>query len=181
MSPANRRALTIDDPIAAAAACHVAHPPGDPSAGRLRDIALDEIHANADQPRKRFDETSLTALAGSIRERGVLQPVIVSPRSAGGYQLIAGERRWRASQIAGQHTIPALVDGTVDGAGSLELALIENVAREDLTVIEQARTIASLLDDLHLTMALLAQRLGRSRSDLHTPSACSSSPTRRSS
>jgi ParB family chromosome partitioning protein len=147
----------------------VAHPPGDPAGGRLREIALDEIHPNPEQPRKRFDHASLGALADSIRERGVLQPIIVQPRSAGGYQLIAGERRWRASQIAGQPTIPALVDGAVDGAVSLELALIENVARENLTVIEEARTIASLLDDLHVTTALLARRLGRSRSDLaHT-------------
>ena len=169
MSSPTRRALTIDDPVAAAAACHVAHPPAEAAAGRLQEIALDEIHPNAAQPRKRFDQASLDALADSIRERGVLQPIIVAPRSAGGYQLIAGERRWRAAQIAGRPTIPALVGDAVDGAVSLELALIENVAREDLTVIEEARTIASLLDDLHITTPLLARRLGRSRSDLaHT-------------
>jgi ParB family transcriptional regulator, chromosome partitioning protein len=169
MSSPTRRALTIDDPVAGAAACHVARPAADAAAGRLREITLDEIHPNADQPRKRFDEASLNALADSIRERGVLQPIIVQPRSAGGYQLLAGVRRWRASQIAGRPTIPSLVDGEFDGAVSLELVLIENVAREDLTVIEEARTIASLLDDLHVTTALLARRLGRSRSDLaHT-------------
>ena len=169
MSSPTRRALTIDDPVAAAAACHVAHPAGEAAAGRLQEIALDEIHPNAAQPRKRFDQASLDALADSIRERGVLQPIIVAPRSARGYQLIAGERRWRAAQIAGRPTIPALVGDAVDGAVSLELALIENVAREDLTVIEEARTIASLLDDLHITTPLLARRLGRSRSDLaHT-------------
>jgi ParB family chromosome partitioning protein len=169
MSSPTTRSLTIDDPVAAAAACHVAHPADDPAAGRLREIALDEIHPNAAQPRKRFHQTSIDALADSIRERGVLQPIIVHPSSAGGYQLIAGERRRRASQIAGRPTIPALVGDAVDGAVSLELALIENVAREDLTVIEEARTIASLLDDLHVTTALLARRVGRSRSDLaHT-------------
>jgi ParB family transcriptional regulator, chromosome partitioning protein len=136
MSSPTRRALTIDDPVAAAAACHVAHPAGDPAAGRLREIALDEIQPNPEQPRKRFDQASLNALADSIRDRGVLQPIIVRPHATGGYQLIAGERRWRASQIADRPTIPALVDGAVDGAVSLELALIENVAREDLTVIE---------------------------------------------
>ena len=168
MSAPTRRPLTIDDPVAAAV-CHVAHPAADAVAGRLHEIALDEIHPNAAQPRKRFDPASLDALADSIRERGVLQPIIVAPRSAGGYQLIAGERRWRASQIAGRPTIPALVGDAVDGAVSLELALIENVAREDLTVIEEARTIASLLDDLHMTTTRLARRLGRSRSDLaHT-------------
>jgi ParB family chromosome partitioning protein len=99
----------------------------------------------------------------------VLQPIILEPRSSGGYQLIAGERRWRASKLARRSTIPALVGDAVDGAVSLELALIENVAREDLTVIEEARTIASLLDDLHVTTTLLARRLGRSRRDLaHT-------------
>ncbi len=169
MSPSTRRSLTIDDPVAGVEACHVAHPPTDPSAGRLREIALDEIHPNAEQPRKRFDEASLNSLADSIRERGVLQPIIVQPHTGGGYQLIAGERRWRASKIAARPTIPALVDDAVDGTVSLELALIENVAREDLTVMEEARTIASLLDDLRVTTALLARRLGRSRSDLaHT-------------
>ena len=129
----------------------------------MRSTPTRRSHASA------LDRASLDALADSIRERGVLQPIIVHPFSAGGYQLIAGERRWRASHIAGQLTIPALVGGAVDGAVSLELALIENVAREDLTVIEEARTIASLLDDLHVTTALLARRLGRSRSDLaHT-------------
>jgi ParB family transcriptional regulator, chromosome partitioning protein len=168
MNSSTRRALTIDDaPERRRATWHA--PAEEAAAGRLREIPLDEIHPNAEQPRKRFDQGSLGTLADSIRERGVLQPIIVQPRSAGSYQLIAGERRWRASQIARRQTIPALVDGAVDGAVSLELALIENVAREDLTVIEEARTIASLLDDLHVTTALLARRLGRSRSDLaHT-------------
>jgi ParB family transcriptional regulator, chromosome partitioning protein len=141
----------------------------DRAATVLREIALGEIHPNVEQPRKRFDEASLNALADSIRERGVLQPIIVQPRHRRGYELIAGERRWRASKIAGRETISALVDEVVDGAVSLELALTENVAREDLTVIEEARTIAVLLDDLHTTAAVLARRLGRSRSDLaHT-------------
>jgi ParB family chromosome partitioning protein len=103
---------------------------------RLRDVALQDIHPNPAQPRKHFNDESLAALAESIRERGVLQPIIIQPRSAGGYELIAGERRWRASQVAGMTTIPALVAQPVDGAQSIELALIENVAREDLGVIE---------------------------------------------
>ena len=78
--------------------------------GRLRDIPLAQIHANPDQPRKRFDESALASLADSIRERGVLQPVIVRP-AGGGYELVAGERRWRAAELAGESTIPALVDG----------------------------------------------------------------------
>jgi len=166
MSPSTKRALTIDDPVAGAAACHVAHPPTDRSTGRLREIALDEIHPNAEQPRKRFDEASLNALADSIRDRGVLQPIIVQPRDRGGYQVIAGERRWRASKIADQATIPALIDRTSVAAASLEVAVIENIAREDLTVIEEARTIALLLEDLKVTATVLGKRLGRSRSDL---------------
>ena len=93
MSPSTRRALRIADPVAGATTCHVAHP----AASRRREIPLDGIHSNAGQPRKRFDQASPNALADSIRERGVLQPIIVHPRSAGGYQLIAGERPWRAS------------------------------------------------------------------------------------
>jgi ParB family chromosome partitioning protein len=137
MSPAPRRALTIDDPIGGGEACHVAHlsAAGQPD-GRLREIAVDAIHPNPDQPRTHFDEQALHSLAGSIRERGVLQPIIVRPSATGGYQLIAGERRWRAAQLAGHRSVPALVDANVEGAGSLELALIENVVREDLTPIE---------------------------------------------
>ena len=99
----------------------------------------------------------------------MLQPIIVHPRPGGEYELIAGERRWRACKIAGVATIPALVAEPVDAAQSIELALIENIAREDLGVIEEARTIAALLDELDVTATSLARRLGRSRSDLvHT-------------
>lgn len=99
----------------------------------------------------------------------MLQPVIVRPRAAGSYELIAGERRWRASQMAGLQTIPSLVNDAADNATALEVALIENIARADLTVIEEARTIASLRDDLNVSQADLARKLGRSRSDLaHT-------------
>ncbi len=164
-----RRALTIDDPLAAAEACHVARSTAGSTAGRLRDVPLDQIRPNPKQPRRRFDEDSLLALSDSIRERGLLQPVIVRPRELESYELIAGERRWRASKIAGLRTILALVDDAADDAVSLELALIENIARAGLTVIEEARTIASLLDDLNVSRADLARRLGRSRSDLaHT-------------
>jgi ParB family transcriptional regulator, chromosome partitioning protein len=167
MSPQITRTLRIDDPVAGDA-CHMARL-GSPESvgGRLRDVALKDIHPNPAQPRKHFDDESLAALADSIRERGVLQPIIVQPRSGGGYELIAGERR--ASKIAGVATIPALVAPPVDGAKSIELALIENVARDDLGVVEEARAIATLLDELDVTATSLARRLGRSRSDLaHT-------------
>ncbi len=121
------------------------------------------------QPRKHFNEDSLAALADSIQERGVLQPIIVQRRGHGEYELIAGERRWRAARIAGLETIMALVADPADDVLSIEMALIENIARDDLGVIEEARTIASLLDDLQITPGTLARRLGRSRSDLvHT-------------
>jgi ParB family transcriptional regulator, chromosome partitioning protein len=170
MSSASRRALTIDDPIGGGEACHVARLAAavQPD-GRLREIAVDDIRPNPDQPRKRFDEGALRSLVDSIRERGVVQPIIVRPSAAGGYQVVAGERRWRAAQLAGHTSIPALVDANVEEVGSLELALIENVVREDLTPIEEARTIAVLLQDLNVTATLLARRLGRSRTDLtHT-------------
>ena len=170
MTEPPRRALTIDDPIAGRDACHVAQPsgPGRPD-GRLKDLPVRDIHPNPDQPRKHFDQEALRALADSIRERGVLQPIIVRPHATGGYQLIAGERRWRAAQLAGGVSIPALIDMNVEDAGSLELALIENVVRQDLTPIEEARTIAVLLHDLKVTATELATRLGRSRTDLaHT-------------
>jgi len=175
MSSAPRRGLTIDDPVGAATTPRAAvHPTAAPTLGgitnsRLRDIPLEQIEPNPHQPRKRFDDASLSSLADSIRERGVIQPVIVRPRATGGFELVAGERRWRAAQIAGQSDIPALVDTHLDGPQSLELALIENLARDDLTPIEEARTIVLLLDDLKVTATRLAKRLGRSRTDLaHT-------------
>jgi ParB family chromosome partitioning protein len=165
---APRRTLTIDDPVAARDVCHVAHLTND-EPGRLRQIPLSVIRRNPNQPRKRFDDTSLAALADSIREGGVLQPIIVQPREGGAYEIVAGERRWRAAHTAGLDTIPALVDQPHDQASALEAALIENMVREDLNPIEEARTIALLLDDLGVSGGELAKRLGRSRTDLvHT-------------
>src|SRR5262245_43914996 len=97
----------------------------------LRELPIELIEPNPKQPRRRFDEESLQALAGSLRERGMLQPVLVRPLAGGTYELIAGERRWRAARMAGLQTIPAMVRPRED-AESLELALIENMAREDL-------------------------------------------------
>jgi ParB family chromosome partitioning protein len=149
---------------------HVARPPASGETdGRLRQVPLRLIHPNASQPRTHFDNTALSALADSIRERGVLQPIIIRPTPSGEFEIVAGERRWRAAKQAGHATIPALIDGSLHGADSLELALIENMVRQDLTPIEEARTIALLLDDLKITSTLLAARVGRSRTDLaHT-------------
>jgi ParB family transcriptional regulator, chromosome partitioning protein len=170
MSGPPRRSLSVDDPVGGAASepCHVARPAAQ-ATGRVHHLAVDDVHPNPAQPRKRFHDRSLRALADSIREHGVLQPIIVQPRQGGGFELIAGERRWRASRIAGNPTIPTLVVQSVDGAQSVELALIENMARDDLGVIEEARTIAALLEELGVTAAELARRIGRSPSDLaHT-------------
>ena len=107
-------------------------------------------------------EEGLSALAESLGERGVLQPVLVRPKPDGTYELIAGERRWRASRIAGMKTIPALVRPH-DDAASLELALIENMAREDLNPVEEARACAALVEELGLTREQVGRRVGRGR------------------
>jgi ParB family transcriptional regulator, chromosome partitioning protein len=128
----------------------------------LRHLPLELIEPNPRQPRGDFDEAALVALSESLRERGVLQPVLVRPLPGGTYQLIAGERRWRAARIAGFETVPALVRPQ-DDAESLELALIENMAREDLNPVEEARACALLVDELGLTREDVGRRVGRSR------------------
>src|SRR3954462_9262636 len=128
----------------------------------LREVAVELIRANPAQPRKRFDEDGLVALAESLTERGVLQPVLVRPRPGGTYELVAGERRWRAAELEGLETMPALVQHRDDEA-SLEVALIENMAREDLNPVESARAVAALVEELGLTREEVGRRLGRSR------------------
>ena len=140
-------------------------PPADGAAERdpeLREIPLELIAPNPRQPRRAFDEEALVALAESLRERGVLQPVLLRPVAGGTYELIAGERRWRAARMAGFEQIPALVRPH-DDAESLELALIENMAREDLNPVEEARACALLVDELGLTREDVGRRVGRSR------------------
>jgi ParB family transcriptional regulator, chromosome partitioning protein len=135
---------------------------GEREGAELREIAVELVSPNPDQPRKRFDEDALQALAESVEERGVLQPVLVRPRAGGTYELVAGERRWRAAQIAGLQTLPAIVQKR-DDAQSLEVALIENMAREDLNPIEAARAVAALVEELGLTREEVGRRVGRSR------------------
>jgi ParB family transcriptional regulator, chromosome partitioning protein len=129
---------------------------------QLRELPVELIAANPKQPRRRFDEEALQALAGSLEERGVLQPVLVRAKPGGTYELVAGERRWRAAQIAGLEKIPALVRPRAD-AEALELALIENMAREDLNPIEEARACAALVEELGLTREDVGRRVGRGR------------------
>jgi ParB family chromosome partitioning protein len=128
----------------------------------LRELPLDAIVPNPHQPRTRLNEDGLQALAESLKERGLLQPVLVRPRSDAGFELIAGERRWRAARLAGLERIPAIVRPTEDAA-SLELALIENMAREDLNPVEEARACAALTEELGLTREAVGRRVGRSR------------------
>ena len=129
-------------------------------------LAVAAIEANGEQPRKRFEPIALERLAESLRERGVLQPVLVRPLADERFELIAGERRWRAAQLAELAEIPAYVRADTDDATALELALIENAAREDLTPVEEARTLGVLIHDLGVTQAALAKRIGRSRPDV---------------
>lgn len=129
----------------------------------LVDVPVAAISPNPNQPRVHFDEESLIELSASITEMGVLQPILVRPSGDGLYELIAGERRWRAAQRAGLTSIPAVVRLT-DDAGSVEQALVENLHRQDLTALEEAAAYQQLLDEFSLTHDQIATRVGKSRS-----------------
>ena len=144
------------------AAILAANPSSADAGPDLRDVPVELIVANPNQPRRRFDDDALVALAESLRARGVLQPVLLRPIAGGTYELIAGERRWRAAQMAGLETIPAVVRDHGE-ADSLEIALIENMAREDLNPVEEARACSMLVDELGLTREEIGRRVGRSR------------------
>ena len=128
----------------------------------FREIPVGMIRPNPDQPRRSLDPTAISALAESISEAGVIQPLVVRPIADGRYELIAGERRWRAAREAGLELVPAVVRDE-DATRRMQTALIENVAREDLNPVDQARACAALVDDLGLTKEELGRRLGRSR------------------
>jgi ParB family chromosome partitioning protein len=128
----------------------------------LVQLAVGSIRPNARQPRRRVDAEGVAGLADSVRSQGVIQPIVVRPDGDGGYELIAGERRWRAAKAAGLATVPALVRET-DDRDSLLLALVENVAREDLSPVEEARAYAVLQDEFGLTLGDIAERVGRSK------------------
>ena len=128
----------------------------------LRQIPVELIRPNPDQPRKEFNGESLLALAESIEAKGVLQPLVVRALPGGAYELIAGERRLRASKIANLEDVPAIIRDA-EGSESLELALLENVAREDLNPVDEARACATLVEDLGVSKAELAGRIGKSR------------------
>ncbi len=125
-------------------------------------LALEEITPNREQPRKEFDEEKIAELADSIRQHGVLQPMLVRPMVTGGYQIVAGERRFRAARMAGLHEVPVVVRELED-AQVTELALIENLQREDLTPMEEAMGYQSLMEQYRLTQEQVAETVGKSR------------------
>ena len=130
--------------------------------GELRELPVGLIKPNPKQPRTNFDAEALAGLAASIETTGVVQPLLVRPLHDGSYELIAGERRWRAAQQAGLEKVPAIVRDS-EHAERLQVALIENMVREDLNPIEEARACAALVEDLGLSKEDLARRIGRSR------------------
>ena len=128
----------------------------------ISEIALDQITTNPNQPRREFDPTTLEELANSIREIGIVQPITLRQTGPDSYQIVAGERRWRASQAAGKHTIPAYVR-TIDDEHIMEMALVENIQREDLNAIEIALAYSQLLEKEGMTQEKVAERVGKSR------------------
>lgn len=140
----------------------VSAPPEGHERDDLRPLPVELIAPNPNQPRKHFDPEALQALAASLGVSGVLQPVLVRPVAGGTYELVAGERRWRAAQLAGLEMLPALVRDR-DDSQTLEAALVENMARQDLNPIEEARAVAALVEELGLTREQVGSRIGRSR------------------
>ena len=128
----------------------------------VRLVPIDRIESNPEQPRLAFDETSLQELAASIREHGVLQPILVRPLEGGRYQLIAGERRWRASRVAGLETIPALIE-EIDDETALEISIIENLQREDLSPLDEAAMYDRMIHEHGYSVRKLAQKLGKDK------------------
>ena len=131
----------------------------------INEIELSLIHPNPNQPRREFDESALEELASSIREIGIIQPITLRQLSDGTYEIIAGERRWRASQMAGLATIPAYIR-TADDENVMEMALIENIQREDLNAVEIALAYQHLLEQYELTQDRLSERVGKKRTTI---------------
>ncbi len=128
----------------------------------LRELPVEHIQRGRYQPRQEMDPERLEELAASIRAQGLVQPVVVRPLGEGRYELIAGERRWRAAQLAGLHQIPAVVRPVPDEA-ALAMSLIENIQREELTPMEEANALQRLIDEFHMTHQQVAEAIGRSR------------------
>jgi ParB family transcriptional regulator, chromosome partitioning protein len=131
----------------------------------LRHLPIELLHSNPNNPRKQFKEEELEDLSKSIREKGLLQPIVVRQRADGEFEIVAGERRWRASQRAGLHELPVLIRDLSDGE-TLEIALIENIQRSDLNPLEEARAYGQLLEQFSYTQQQLADSVGKSRSHI---------------
>ena len=134
----------------------------DGGGSELAQLPVDQIHPNKRQPRRRFEPDAAAGLASSVRAQGLLQPIVVRPRTEGGWELIAGERRWRAAKEAGLESLPALVRDA-DDRDTLLLSLVENVAREQLSAVEEARAYALLLDEFGLSLGDVAERVGKAK------------------
>ena len=129
------------------------------------EVPIRQVHPDPDQPRKRFDEKALNELSASIRQQGVLQPILVQSLPEGGYQIIAGERRWQAAQKAGLRRI-SIIERSVNEQEAFELALLENIQRQDLTAIEESRSYTRLMEEFGLSLAEIASKMGKSESSI---------------
>jgi len=138
------------------------HPEGSSS---INEIQIEEIQANPNQPRREFDKDSLQDLADSISELGIVQPITLRKMEDGTYQIIAGERRWRASQMAGLSSIPAYIR-TADDENMMQMALVENIQREDLSAIEIALAYENLIEKYHFTQDQLSEKIGKKRATI---------------
>ncbi len=138
---------------------------GEPEGGRPREIPIDQIDPNPFQTRSHVNEEQLAELAASIAANGVVQPVLVRPVAGGRFQLIAGERRWRASKLAGKNTVPAILRQVSDEQ-AMEITIVENLQRADLNAMEQARAFERLAREFHMTQEQMAQRTGKDRASV---------------
>jgi ParB family chromosome partitioning protein len=132
---------------------------------RVWNIAIDKLVPGIYQPRKNFDKESLNELANSIKENGIIQPITVRKRASGGFEILAGERRWRAAQTAGLHEVPAIIK-TLTDREALQVALIENIQREDLDPIEEAESYERLIQEFSLSQSEAAEKVGKERSSV---------------
>jgi ParB family transcriptional regulator, chromosome partitioning protein len=131
----------------------------------LKQVPIDLISANPKNPRRNFPEADIESLAKSLKDKGLIQPLLVRPLKDGSFQIVAGERRWRAAQRAGLHEVPAIVR-ELDDKDTLELAIVENVQRSDLTPLEEAQAYRMLMDEFKYTQQQLAESIGKSRSHI---------------
>lgn len=138
---------------------------GENSENKIWNIAIDKLVPGIYQPRKNFEKEALTELANSIKENGIIQPITVRKRKEGGYEILAGERRWRAAQSAGLHEVPAIIKSYSDRE-ALQVALIENIQREDLDPIEEAESYARLIEEFSLSQNEAAEKVGKERSSV---------------